>query len=198
MNADTSIVRSASSKLPTSYGTFEISIYRSVLDGKEHVALRMGDASESPVLTRIHSQCVTGDTLFSLRCDCGEQLRKSMELISKKGAGVILYLAQEGRGIGLSDKIRAYALQEQGLDTVEANEALGKPVDARDYEIAADILKDLGIANITLLTNNPDKRKQLASHGIGVAELQLTIVPNKHNRAYLETKRSKLDHSIPA
>ncbi len=197
MNADTSIIRTASSKLPTPYGVFEIIVYRSVLDGKEHAVLLMGDTSESPVLTRIHSQCLTGDTFMSLRCDCREQLHKSMELIAEKGSGAILYLAQEGRDIGLSDKIRAYALQDGGLDTVEANKALGRPIDARDYEIAADILKDLGVASITLLTNNPNKRKQLASHGIGVAEIQLNIVSNEHNRAYLETKRSKLDHSIP-
>ena len=197
MNAAMSVIRTASSKLPTPHGVFEIIVYRSVLDGKEHAALVMGDTSTSPILTRIHSQCLTGDTFMSLRCDCREQLHKSMELIAEKGSGAILYLAQEGRGIGLSEKIRAYALQDQGLDTVEANEAIGQPIDARDYEIAANILKDIGIANITLLTNNPNKQKQLIYHGIKVAELQLTIVPNEHNRAYLETKRTKLDHSIP-
>ncbi|MEK7133815.1 MAG: GTP cyclohydrolase II [Patescibacteria group bacterium] len=196
MSIDMSIVRTASSKLPTPYGIFEIIVYRSAPDGREQAVLFLGDTTKPPVMTRVHSQCITGDTFLSLRCDCGEQLHKSMELISKNGSGVILYLAQEGRGIGLSDKVRAYALQEQGLDTVEANEALDKPADARDYGIAALILKDLGIASVVLLTNNPDKREQLIAHGIAVVELQLNIAPNEHNRAYLETKRSKLGHSI--
>lgn len=197
MRTDAPVTRTASSMLPTPYGTFEIIIYRSVSDAKEHAVLLLGDTKKAPVLTRIHSKCITGDTFFSLRCDCGEQLRRSMELISQKGSGVILYLEQEGRGIGLSDKVRAYALQDGGLDTVEANEALGKPADARDYGIAACILKDLGITDIALLTNNPDKRAQILSHGIEVAELRLNIAPNGHNRTYLETKRNKLGHAIP-
>lgn len=197
MSAEMRVVRAASSRLPTPYGFFEIIVYRSVPDGKEHTALFVGDTSISPVLTRVHSQCITGDTFGSLRCDCGEQLHKSMELISKKGSGVILYLAQEGRGIGFSDKVRAYALQDQGLDTVQANEALGKPIDNRDYAIAAHILKDLGIVRIALLTNNPDKRDQLVSYGIEVAEIrQLNSIPNEHNRIYLETKRDKLGHTL--
>ena len=197
MSADMTVVRTASSRLPTPYGVFEIIVYRSASDGEEHTALLMGDIRQAPVLTRVHSQCMTGDALFSLRCDCGEQLRTSMELVSEKGSGVILYLAQEGRGIGLSDKIRAYALQDGGLDTVEANEALGHPVDARDYEIAAHILKDLGIARIVLLTNNPDKKDQLVSYGIEVVEVQqLNTASNEHNRIYLETKKNKLGHTI--
>lgn len=196
MSADTTVVRTASSRLPTPYGVFEIVVYRSASDGKEHTALLMGDTREAPVMTRVHSQCITGDAFRSLRCDCGEQLRKSMELIADRGSGVILYLAQEGRGIGLSDKVRAYALQDQGLDTVEANEALGKPIDDRDYGVAVSILKDLGIASVILLTNNPDKRAQLISRGVEVAALQLNTVPNEHNRVYLETKRNKLGHAI--
>jgi len=199
MSTNLSVTRTASSTLPTLYGVFNIAIYRSASDDREHAALFLDRPGKTPAMVRVHSQCVTGDTFLSLRCDCGEQLRKSMELISKRGSGVILYLAQEGRGIGLSDKIRAYALQDGGLDTVEANEALGKPADAREYGIAAAILRDLGVAKIILLTNNPDKVKQLASHGIEIVELrQLTVVPNEHNRAYLETKRNKFGHAIPA
>ncbi|MEK7156459.1 MAG: GTP cyclohydrolase II [Patescibacteria group bacterium] len=199
MSNDGQVTRTASSTLPTPYGVFGITVYRSASDDREHAALFLGRPEETPTMVRVHSQCVTGDTFLSLRCDCGEQLRKSMELIAKRGSGVILYLAQEGRGIGLSDKIRAYALQDGGLDTVEANEALGRPADARDYGIAAAILRDLGIGKILLLTNNPDKIKQLTSHGIEIAELrQLTVAPNAHNRAYLETKRNKFGHAIPA
>lgn len=182
--------------LPTAYGTFKLYIYTSIADNSEHAVLHM-ENPKGIVLTRIHSQCLTGDTLFSLRCDCGEQLKKSMDIISKKGGGIILYLAQEGRGIGLTNKIKAYALQDQGLDTVEANHELGFPKDLRNYKIAADILKDIGVTQIDLLTNNPDKEEHLASYGIRIAHrISLEIPPNQVNGAYLATKKKKLGHRL--
>jgi len=197
MNAAMSVIRTASSKLPTPHGVFEIIVYRSVLDGKEHAALVMGDTSTSPILTRIHSQCLTGDTFMSLRCDCREQLHKSMELIAEEGRGIIVYLNQEGRGIGLGNKIKAYALQDEGYDTVDANHALGFAADARDYEVASLILKDLGAKKIKLLTNNPEKEKQLSSFGIKIEErVPLEILHNKINAAYLSTKKKKLGHQL--
>lgn len=190
------LVRTASSLLPTKYGTFKLLIYKSLADQSEHVVLLLGSIT-NPILTRVHSQCLTGDTLESLRCDCGQQLHQSMKLIQKKGQGIILYLNQEGRGIGLTNKIKAYALQDQGFDTVEANTKLGLPVDARGYKIAADMLKDLGISKIYLLTNNPDKGEQLSSFGIDVLQtVPLEIKPNKINKQYLATKKQKLSHRL--
>lgn len=192
-----SVVKKASSLLPTRYGTFRIAIYQSLLNNCEHVVLSMGDMSHESVMTRIHSQCLTGDTLFSLKCDCGEQLQKSMQRIQRAGRGIILYLNQEGRGIGLVNKIKAYALQEKGFDTVSANEQLGFPKDARDYEVAAEILHDLGVKNITLLTNNPAKEKQLSLHGIHISKIiSLEVKPNLVNRRYLKTKKQKLGHRL--
>lgn len=189
-------VKSASSILPTKYGLFKIIIFKSLDDGREHAALTLGKLKD-PVLTRIHSQCLTGDTLFSLRCDCGEQLRKSMELISKEGSGAIIYLNQEGRGIGLTNKIKAYAFQDKGFDTVEANEALGFPSDARSYKVAADILKKLKIDKINLLTNNPDKKDQLSKYGIEIYKrTALEVEPNKADIKYLEAKKRKMKHSL--
>lgn len=191
-----SVIKTASSILPTKYGLFKIIIYQCSNDDREHAVLTLGKLKK-PVLTRIHSQCLTGDTFSSLRCDCGDQLKKSMQLIGSKGAGIILYLNQEGRGIGLTNKIKAYALQDRGYDTVEANEALGFPGDLRSYKIAADILKDLGALNIDLLTNNPDKPDQLAKFGINILQrVPLEIKPNKVDLNYLKIKKRKMNHSL--
>lgn len=190
------VIRTAGSTLPTKYGLFKIIIYKSLNDNREHAALTLGQMKK-PVLTRIHSQCLTGDSFFSSRCDCGEQLEKSMELINEQGDGIILYLNQEGRGIGLANKIKAYALQDQGYDTVAANEALGFPPDIRSYEIAADILKDLGADTIDLLTNNPDKKDQLAKYGITISKrIALEIKPNKVDLNYLKVKKRKMRHKL--
>lgn len=189
--------KTAAALLPTVYGTFQLFIYTSYPDGLEHVVLLMKGRNKKEYLTRVHSQCLTGDTLLSLRCDCREQLHQSMKLINKNGSGVILYLNQEGRGIGLTNKIRAYALQDQGRDTVEANEQLGFPIDARQYKIAADILKDLGILRLSLLTNNPDKEKQLSQFGIEIVNTKpLEAKPNKVNKKYLIAKKQKLAHRL--
>lgn len=190
------VVKTADAFLPTKYGLFKIIIYKCLNDNREHAVLTLGQLKQ-PVLTRIHSQCLTGDTFFSLRCDCGEQLKKSMQLISKNNSGLILYLNQEGRGIGLTNKIKAYALQDKGYDTVSANEALGFPSDARSYKMAADILKDLRVSNINLLTNNPDKKDQLAKFGINVLKrIALEIKPNKLDLKYLKIKKNKMRHDL--
>ncbi len=190
------IVRVTQATLPTKYGIFQIVMYKSLSNNQEHTILTMGEIQIQPVQVRIHSQCFTGDTLFSLRCDCREQLEKSMEIIGKTG-GVLVYLNQEGRGIGLTNKIKAYALQDKGLDTVQANESLGFAPDGRDYKIATDILKDLGITEIKLLTNNPNKIEQLTEYGIHVIErIPLEITPNQFNKNYLETKKHKLHHQL--
>lgn len=192
-----SVARVASAFLPTLYGEFELFIYTSNVDGMEHSVLRLGKDNEGSTLARVHSQCLTGDTFMSRRCDCREQLHQSMKLIQERGQGVIVYLNQEGRGIGLGNKIKAYALQEKGHDTVEANHLLGFPDDQRTYEVAACILKDLGIKEIDLLTNNPDKEKQLTNFGIRINKcLSLEILPNASNAEYLKTKKSKLGHRL--
>ena len=173
-------------------------------DGKEHVALATGLGSESPkedgpVLIGLHSECLTGDVFGSRRCDCGWQLEESMRLLREQGRGVLLYLRQEGRGIGLANKISAYALQEEGLDTVQANLALGLPDDARDYRVAAEMLLDLGVRRAAVLTNNPAKLEGLRRHGIEVVErLPVRVDPNPFNLAYLRTKREKLGHLLPS
>ncbi len=191
------VVKVSSSSLPTDFGLFTISIYKSLTDNMEHAVLRAGNTFKEPVLTRIHSQCLTGDTFFSLRCDCHEQLHKSMKMMQVAGKGMILYLNQEGRGIGIANKINAYALQEKGHDTVEANNALGLPIDARSYKIAADILKDFGITKIQLLTNNPDKEQQLSTYGIEIVKrIPLEITPNTYNKKYLITKKERLGHHL--
>lgn len=190
------VIKVATSPLPTIYGTFQISVYKSLVDDREHTVLLKGNIRQ-PVLTRVHSQCFTGDTLLSLRCDCRQQLHQSMSLINKAGSGVVLYLNQEGRNIGLVNKIKAYSLQDQGHDTVEANHALGFPADARNYQVAADILKDLGIEKIRLLTNNPDKEKQLANFGIQIIKrIPIESRPNGVNTQYLATKKRKLGHQL--
>ncbi|HWY79338.1 MAG TPA: GTP cyclohydrolase II [Candidatus Sulfotelmatobacter sp.] len=191
------VLKQSSSSLPTKYGIFQITIYKSFIDNKEHAILSMGSLEEQPVLARIHSQCLTGDTLLSLRCDCREQLHQSMQKIAQKGSGILLYLNQEGRGIGLANKIKAYALQEKGLDTVEANHAIGFSPDIREYEIAADILHDFGINRINLLTNNPNKIEQLMIHGIHINKrIPLEITPQQYNKQYLKTKKLKMNHLL--
>ena len=183
--------------LPTEYGQFQISVYTSLLDNREHVLLTCGDISKGPVLTRVHSKCLTGDTFLSLRCDCHGQLEQSMKLIQEEGQGAIVYLDQEGRGIGLPSKIHAYGLQEQGMDTAQSNEALGFLADSRSYIAAADILKDAGITSINLLSNNPEKQKQLKAQGIKVVKrIPLETIPHELNRAYLLTKKHKMGHRL--
>ncbi len=189
------IQKTASALLPTRYGTFRIAIYRSTADTLEHVALIKGDLSAQPLLVRVHSECLTGDVFGSLKCDCGPQLEASLQKIGDSPSGLILYLNQEGRNIGLTNKIKAYALQEQGLDTVEANTALGFAPDLRRYDVAAAILADLGVTKIALLTNNPDKIEQLQSYGINIVEqVPLEIPAHDTNRDYLKVKKQKMRH----
>ncbi len=191
------VVKTASASIPTKYGVFLLSVYRSKPDNKEHVVLTMGKIDQDPVLVRVHSQCLTGDTLLSLRCDCREQLHKAMEFIARKGAGLIFYLNQEGRDVGLTNKIKAYALQEQGQDTSQANLSLGLPEDGRSYLVAIMILKKLGISRINLLTNNPDKISQLEKGGIVVEKrIPLEIKANKFNTFYLATKKKKMGNIL--
>lgn len=193
-----SVTLVAKSKLPTPWGTFTLVGFQETGTGKDHAALVMGDVTgDAPVLGRIHSECLTGDALFSLRCDCGFQLQAAMENIAKAGRGVLLYVRQEGRGIGLLNKIRAYHLQDQGADTVEANVALGFAADMRDYTICADMLKALHVTSLRLMTNNPRKMKAMESFGIPVAErVPLQEGRNPHNEFYLSTKANKLDHML--
>jgi 3,4-dihydroxy 2-butanone 4-phosphate synthase/GTP cyclohydrolase II len=183
--------------LPTEYGDFRVIGYESILDGQCHLALVAGDPAAHDALVRVHSECLTGDVFSSQRCDCGEQLRRAMRLISQRGNGVLLYMRQEGRGIGLANKLRAYALQDAGSDTVEANHELGYPADLRDYGIGAQILVDLGVREMHLLTNNPRKVIGLEGYGLKIKErVPLEIEPNSINRRYLETKRDKLHHLL--
>ncbi|MBN2121023.1 MAG: bifunctional 3,4-dihydroxy-2-butanone-4-phosphate synthase/GTP cyclohydrolase II [Candidatus Omnitrophica bacterium] len=184
-------------QLPTNFGDFKVHTYKSLVDSNTHIVLTMGNLDEEPVLVRVHSECLTGDVFSSLRCDCGLQLKKAMQIISSEGKGVILYMRQEGRGIGLENKIKAYQLQDKGLDTVEANQALGFSPDLRDYGIGAQILADLGIEKIRLLTNNPRKIVGIEGHGIKIVErVPLKTKGNKSNKNYLETKKKKLGHLI--
>ncbi|MFP6844877.1 MAG: GTP cyclohydrolase II [Thalassolituus sp.] len=188
----------ASSKLPTPFGTFTMHGFEDTETGKEHVALSMGDIADGkPVLARAHSECLTGDALFSMRCDCGYQLEEALRAVAEAGHGVVLYLRQEGRGIGLLNKIRAYHLQDQGADTVEANERLGFGADMRDYSMCRPMLEHLGVKGIRLMTNNPRKVKALSEAGARVVErVALEVGRNPHNDGYLNTKASKLGHMM--
>lgn len=194
-------------KLPTVYGNFTLHLYRSFVDDYLHLALCLGVGSESgnapsplhnePVLVRVHDECLTGDIFGSLRCDCGEQLHNTLKIIQEAGKGILLYMRQEGRGIGLENKLHAYLLQEKGLDTVEANERLGFPADKRDYGIGAQILRDLGVTKMRLLTNNPKKFAALAGYGLEIVErVPIVMEPKEENRDYLRTKKEKLGHII--
>ncbi len=184
--------------LPTAYGHFRLIPFQQKSNGLEHVALIKGDvAGSEPVLVRMHSSCMTGDTFASLRCECGEQLHLAMKMIEKEGRGAVIYLSQEGRGIGLMEKIKAYKLQEEGLDTVDANLHLGHKADERDYGVGANILHHLGIKRMKLLTNNPIKRRALAGYGLEVTErIPLEIEPNEYNRFYMHTKKERMGHDL--
>jgi len=195
---DKLVERVVTTRLPTAFGEFDVVGYRSLVDDKHHVAMVKGEVEgEADVLVRVHSECLTGDVFHSLRCDCGEQLESALAMIEREGQGVLLYLAQEGRGIGLLNKLKAYKLQDKGLDTVDANLELGLPVDLRDYGIGAQILSDLGLSSIRILTNNPKKIRGLEGYGLSVTDqIPIQHAPNPHNEAYLRAKRDRLGHSL--
>ncbi|HEX9670641.1 MAG TPA: GTP cyclohydrolase II, partial [Thermoanaerobaculia bacterium] len=190
--------RLAAPRLPTRWGEFRLHAYRADATGEEHVALVMGEVAEDePVLVRVHSQCLTGDVFGSARCDCGHQLEQALAKIADEGKGVLLYLLQEGRGIGLINKLKAYELQEQGHDTVEANEKLGFRPDQRDYGIGAQILRDLGVRKMRLMTNNPSKYVGLGGYGLEIVDrVPLEVAPTESTRDYLRAKRDKLGHLL--
>lgn len=192
---DKMVEKISEAKIPTVFGQWNVKLYRSLTDGSEHMAMVKGKIGTKPTLVRVHSECFTGDVLGSLRCDCQDQLIASMELIEREGTGVILYMRQEGRGIGLANKLKAYALQDQGLDTVEANAELGFKPDLREYGIGAQILKDLGLAQLRLISNNPRKIVGLEGHGLHVVErISLSTPQHSHNAKYLKAKKEKLGH----
>ncbi len=195
---DKLVERVVGTRLPTAFGDFEVIGYRSLVDDKHHVAMVKGDVQDrEDVLVRVHSECLTGDVFHSLRCDCGEQLESALAMIEEEGQGVLLYLAQEGRGIGLLNKLKAYKLQEEGFDTVDANLKLGLPADLRDYGIGAQILQDLGLTSMRILTNNPKKIIGMEGYGLSVTD-QVPIIPtpNPHNEAYLRAKRDRMGHTL--
>jgi 3,4-dihydroxy 2-butanone 4-phosphate synthase/GTP cyclohydrolase II len=198
LRAESLVRRAASAVIPTEFGDFQTIVYESDIDPQHHVAFVKGEIrSEDGVLVRVHSECLTSDVFGSLRCDCGPQVRQAMKIIEEEGAGVILYMRQEGRGIGLVNKIKAYALQDDGFDTVEANEQLGFKPDLRDYGIGAQILSDLGVRNMRLLTNNPKKIKGLEGFGLKIVErVPIEIPPNGRNSKYLKVKKDKLGHLL--
>ncbi|QKJ28579.1 bifunctional 3,4-dihydroxy-2-butanone-4-phosphate synthase/GTP cyclohydrolase II [Mucilaginibacter mali] len=198
LRTESMVTKEVAVKMPTQWGEFDMIAYTQIDTGENHLALVKGSwEPNEPVLVRVHSSCVTGDIFGSCRCDCGPQLHKAMEMIQKEGKGAIVYMNQEGRGIGLVNKLKAYHLQENGFDTVEANIQLGFKMDQRDYGIGAQILRDLGISKMRLLTNNPKKRAGLIGYGLEVVEnIPIEIAPNPHNESYLKTKRDKMDHAI--
>lgn len=198
LNHESLIEEEVRVQLPTKHGNFELVAFRQTTTGEHHLALKKGEWDmDEPVLVRVHSSCFTGDILHSLRCDCGDQLQKAMEMVEKEGRGVVLYMNQEGRGIGLMNKLKAYKLQEEGKDTVEANLELGFKNDQRDYGVGAQILRHLGVSKIRLMTNNPRKRAGLSGYGLEIVEnVPIEIRPNPHNEFYLQTKRDKLGHEI--
>jgi 3,4-dihydroxy 2-butanone 4-phosphate synthase/GTP cyclohydrolase II len=195
---DSLIERVIGVEMPTMHGDFDLMAFRQVDTGETHLALIKGAwTPEEPVLVRVHSSCVTGDIFGSCRCDCGEQLQAAMEMVERAGKGIVLYMNQEGRGIGLINKLKAYKLQESGLDTVEANLALGFGMDERDYGIGAQILRNLGVKKMRLISNNPRKRAGLIGYGLEITErVPIETKPNQHNTKYLQTKRDKLGHDI--
>ena len=198
LQTDSIVIKGCEVKLPTTYGSFKLIPFIQESNGLEHIALVKGELTkDEPILTRVHSSCMTGDIFGSYRCDCGVQLHKAMEMIEKEGKGVLIYLNQEGRGIGLSNKIKAYKLQEQGRDTVEANVDLGFKDDERDYGVGANILNELGLGQLKLITNNPVKRAGLEGYGLTIVEnIPLVIEPNEHNAFYLKTKQDKMGHFL--
>jgi 3,4-dihydroxy 2-butanone 4-phosphate synthase/GTP cyclohydrolase II len=198
LSKETLVKQEVEINLPTIYGDFRLRAYKQLNNGQEHLALIKGKWKKNePVLTRVHSSCMTGDIFGSCRCDCGPQLHEAMRMIEKEGKGVIVYMNQEGRGIGLLNKLKAYKLQESGYDTVEANEKLGFKMDERDYGIGAQILRHIGVSKMRLLTNNPTKRAGLTGYGLQIVEIiPIRIKPNRHNRNYLLTKKNKMGHSI--
>jgi 3,4-dihydroxy 2-butanone 4-phosphate synthase/GTP cyclohydrolase II len=195
---DKLVQREVEVRMPTAHGEFRAVAYRSLVDNKHHVALVKGEVDgEEDILVRVHSECLTGDVFHSLRCDCGEQLESALSMIEAEGRGVLLYLAQEGRGIGLLNKLHAYKLQEEGLDTVDANLKLGLPADLRDYGIGAQILVDLGLTSIRIMTNNPKKIVGLEGYGLEVTDqIPIQAVPNEFNREYLRTKKERMGHLL--
>ncbi len=193
-----SVTRTAAARIPTRYGDFQLCYYTNTLDNKEHLAFYMGDLAQAEgALARVHSECFTGDVLGSLRCDCGEQLDRALALVASEGLGVVIYLRQEGRGIGLEQKLLAYNLQDQGYDTVDANLMLGHGADERSYSLAACILDDLGVQSVRLMTNNPAKINALQAEGIKVvARVPLEIAVNAENQGYMITKAKRMDHLL--
>ena len=198
LKEETMVERGVEVSMPTAYGDFKLIPFRQKSNGLEHVALFKGEwEADEPVLVRVHSSCMTGDIFASKRCDCGEQLHKAMQMIEEAGKGVVLYLNQEGRGIGLMDKIRAYKLQEEGLDTIDANICLGHLADERDYGVGAQILRDLNVHKMRLMTNNPVKRVGLEAYGLEIVEnVPIEIAPNPFNERYLRTKADRMGHNL--